>query len=56
MGFVVNKVSLGQIWGLWSTKWPWNIYGICGEQSGTGADMGFVANEVVLRLFFSPGT
>jgi hypothetical protein len=35
MGFVVNEVVLGLI-------------RICGEQSGTGTDMGLVVNEVVL--------
>jgi len=48
----VNKVALGQIRGLWWTKWHWGRCGICGEQSSTGSDMGFVANEVVLGQFF----
>jgi len=46
MGFMVNKVALGQIWDLWRTKWHWDRCGICGEQSDTGVDMGFVVNLV----------
>jgi hypothetical protein len=53
MGFVVNKVAVGQVWDLCWTEWPWGRYGICGEQSGPETDMGFVVDELVLgQLFF----